>query len=149
MPHDTAPGTRLNTISCTFKTTTNHLDSAPSSVLVLETTTNHLDLVRGKSSSLAYTSEHSPTAQTTHKLACDEPTDIQIRNEHLVEAHLDAILQRKNLPPEKTKDIKAKTREYVDRFVQRGRVRLDDDVYDALVGLVIHIIEESSREKQV
>lgn len=72
--------------------------------------------------------------------------NITIKDKHLEDAYIEEMLQKKGLDESQITRIRSVMREYIDSFIKAKSVELDDSAYGVLTNMLIHLIEESSKE---
>lgn len=76
-----------------------------------------------------------------------EPVQIiTIKDRHLDDPYIREMLQGKGLDESQIAYIRSVMRKYIDSFLKNKRVELDDGAYRVLTNMLIHLIEESSKE---
>lgn len=77
--------------------------------------------------------------------AGSDPYEIVVGSEHLEDKYIDGMLRAKGLDALQIREARSKVRDYLDLLLKDKDVRMTDDVYNLLVNMAIHLIEESSK----
>lgn len=81
------------------------------------------------------------------KLDLSEPMQIiTIMDKHLGDPYIEGLLQEKGLDKPQIAHIRSAMRQYIDSFLNGRGIELDDGAYRMLTNMLIHLIEESSKE---
>ena len=71
---------------------------------------------------------------------------IAIKNKHLDDSYIVDMLHQKGLNETQITAIRSAMRKYIDSFLEGKSVELDEGAYRVLTNMLIHLIEESSKE---
>ena len=71
---------------------------------------------------------------------------ITIKDKHLGDTYIMEMLRKKGLTESQIASIRTGMRQYTDSFLKDGRIELDSGGYRVLTNMLIHLIEESSKE---
>lgn len=71
---------------------------------------------------------------------------IVIKNKHLEDSYIEDLLRGKGLDEARIAEIRSALRKYIDSFLEGRNIEFDDDAYGVLINMLIHLIEESSKE---
>ena len=71
---------------------------------------------------------------------------ITIKDKHLGDTYIMEMLRKKGLTESQIASIRTGMRQYIDSFLKDGRIELDSGGYRVLTNMLIHLIEESSKE---
>ena len=70
---------------------------------------------------------------------------ITISDRNLDDSYIDEMLQGKGLKGPQIARIRSDLRRYIDSFIGKRGIELDEGAYTLLTNMLVHIIEESSK----
>ena len=76
-----------------------------------------------------------------------EPVElITVNDRHLGDPYVEDLLRKKGLDELQIACIRSIMRQYIDSFLEDKDVELDEDAYRVLTNMLVHLIEESSKD---
>lgn len=91
--------------------------------------------------------DEATTAHVPRPIQAAPTMVITIRDKNLKTPYIDELMRSKGLDEQAIAKIRSDVRRYIDSFVKDKGVDLDEGSYVLLTNMIIHLIEESSKDE--